>query len=173
VLRKISVFAIVFLVLAACASYPASATVLSPDQTSLVDATCTRIMGLRKGEYYYAMCQESLTRSLAARTEGEARARSYDDCRRQGYAEDSAALSVCVLEKQDAAPARLASANVSAQLVLPHDDPDAGESYYNVTPSAHWKREQYSCAQLGFVPGSSVFANCVARLDADLLPGLE
>ena len=58
-------------------------------------------MGLRKGEYYYDMCQESLGRSLAARAEGQARLRSYDDCRRQGYAEGSAAFSMCILQKQE------------------------------------------------------------------------
>src|SRR5262249_115647 len=131
------------------------------------------VMGLRKGEYYYAMCQESLNRSLAGRDEGQARADSYDRCRRQGYAQGSGALAACVLDNSGHADARMASADPPQQLSYPRDELKSGESYYNVTPAMHWKREQYSCAQLGFVPGSSAFSQCVAHLDADLLPGLQ
>jgi hypothetical protein len=119
------------------------------------------------------MCQESLGRSLAAKAQGQARLQSHDECRRQGYAEGSSALSVCILDKDKDGTARLASADTAPQIVPPRDDRDAGESYYNVTPATHWRREQYSCAQLGYVPGSAGFTQCVAHLDADLLPGLE
>ena len=39
---------------------------LSPGQLSLVDQTCTRVMGLRPGETYFALCRQSLSDALPA-----------------------------------------------------------------------------------------------------------
>jgi hypothetical protein len=46
----------------------------SADQISLVDQTCTQVMGLRRGETYFAACQESLAQALSARNAGLAMA---------------------------------------------------------------------------------------------------
>ena len=39
---------------------------LSPGQLSLVDQTCTRVMGLAPGETYFALCRQSLSDALPA-----------------------------------------------------------------------------------------------------------
>jgi hypothetical protein len=39
---------------------------LSLGQLSLVDQTCSRVMGLRPGESYFALCRENLLEALAA-----------------------------------------------------------------------------------------------------------
>jgi hypothetical protein len=163
-------------VLAACAGSGATAAPLAPGQVSLIDATCAQVMGLRKGEYYYDECQESLSKSLAAKVESELNLQSYDDCRKQGLAEDSAALSACILTRQNAFHDRTQMASAApdrgtpVRLSYPADELKSGDSYYNVTPTVQWHREQYSCAQLGFLPGSRAFGQCVADLAAMLLP---
>jgi len=174
-LHKLVFLALAFPALGACTSAPASAAPPSSEQVSLIDSTCAQVMGLRRGEYYYAECQESLGKSLAGKVESEMTLRSYDDCRKQGLAPDSPALSACVLGRSNAseAQARMAAATTSAPLVYPADELQSGRSYYNVTPTVQWHREQYSCAQLGFIPGSRAFAQCSADLMASLLPGLE
>ena len=100
--RKSVLLAFMLPALAACGGMPASAAPPAPGQASLIDATCVQIMGLRRGEYYYAECQESLGKSLAGKIESEMNLRSYDDCRRQGLAPESAAHSACMLNRSNA-----------------------------------------------------------------------
>lgn len=169
--RKISLFAVALPFVMGCAAFADPAVPATPQQASLIEATCAKIMGLRQGEYTYNACRDSLVTSVALRDQGVQSERYREDCRAQGLAEGSAALSMCILDRQNTAPAHLTMASVqtaAATLSYPQNDPDAGKSYYNVTPSAHWRREQYSCAQLGFIPGSPAFTHCVASLDADL-----
>lgn len=169
--RKICLFAVALPFVMGCAAFAAPAMNITPQQTSLIEASCAKIMGLRQGEYYYDACRDSLASSVAMRDAGMRAERYREDCRGQGLAEGSAALSMCILDKQNAALANLTVASaqpVAVTLSYPQNDPDAGKNYYNVTPSAHWRREQYSCAQLGFVPGSPAFTHCVVSLDADL-----
>ena len=174
--RKLILAALAIPFLTACAVYQASAQTITPEQASRIGATCTRIMGLRKGEWYYDACQDSLSRSLAGKQESEATLQAYDDCHRHGLAQGSPAFSACVLGKQNAFEAhpRWASAATNSEgsepFAFPEKELQSGESYYNVTPSMHWRREQYSCAQLGFTPGSNAFGECVAHLDSDMLP---
>jgi hypothetical protein len=168
---KIASAALFIPLLAACASSGASAASLTSSDVSLVNAACTEIMGLRSGESYYQMCQESLGNSLAGKIGGEQTVRSTEECRQQGLSEGSAAFSACVLDKQNT---EHVSANTSSlqpvHLSYPRDELRSGESYYNVPNAVHWKREQYSCAQLGLTPGSGAFQHCVVSLDAALFP---
>lgn len=169
--RKVCLFAVALPFVMGCAAFASAATHVTPQQTSLIEATCAKIMGLRQGEYTYNACRDSLASSVAMRDQGVQTERDREDCRGQGLADGSAALSMCILDKQNTTRANLTVASaqtVAATLSYPQNDPDAGKSYYNVTPSSHWRREQYSCAQLGFVPSSPVFTHCVASLDADL-----
>lgn len=155
----------------ACAAQPAAISAVGPQQASVIEGSCTTIMGLRQGEYAYAMCKESLTATAGAMVEGQARVAAYDSCRNRGMTAGSAALATCMLGKQDNASVRAISASTPISLeALRHNGLSVGDSYYNVTHSVQWRREQYSCAQLGLVPGSSSFGQCVASLDADLVP---
>ena len=166
--HKIAV-TITLIPLLATAAGCASAAPLTNQQTDLVSATCSEIMGLRRGETYYANCQESLGNSLASKIDTEQKVRSMDDCSHRGLAEGSPSFSACVLEQQDAEPANNAMVQPIA-LNYPRDELKSGKSYYNVSNSIHWKREQYSCAQLGLTPGTNGFQHCVVSLDAALLP---
>jgi hypothetical protein len=49
-------------------------------------------------------------------------------------------------------------------------DTEAGKTFYDVAPSVRFNRERYACAQLGLVPDSAPFGECVESLDGAFLP---
>lgn len=112
----------------------------SADQISLVDQACAQVMGLRRGEAYFARCRESLSQALAARNAG---------------------LAMAVPADQAQPLAAAYSGNRGTE---------AGKNFYEVAPTVRWNRERYACAQLGLVPGSTSFGQCVAGLDGAFLP---
>ena len=169
-MRKFGLIAIVIPLIGSCASYGMDAPTLAPTQLSMIDSTCNEIMGLHRGEYYYQMCQESLGNSLTGKLAAEGTARGWTDCRNEHLAPGSADFAACVLQRQTSPSTSESLTPTAAKLVYPRDELQSSKSYYRVTNAIHWKREQYSCAQLGLEPGSNAFAQCVASLDASLLP---
>ena len=128
-------------------------------------------MGLRRGESYFADCQDSLEQSMARRITTENTSLAADTCRKQGLAEGSAALSACILNEENTPVSRqTGAASQPVKLEFADAPIQSGKSYYDVTPSIRWNRERYSCAQLGLMPGGGLFGECVASLDGALLP---
>jgi len=136
----------------------------SPDERATIDGACTKIMGLRQGEAQYLDCQDSLAHSVARRDEAYAMAANADDCRKRGLAPGPAALATCMLEGQGrgAAPA-IQPAAYSSDMI------EAGKGYFNVTPTVKFQRKRYACAQIGLIPNSGLFGECVASLEGALL----
>jgi hypothetical protein len=168
-LRTLTAAAAALPLLMGCAAFAHAddAANMTPDQAQLVSATCTKVMGLRKGESYFAECQDSLAHSLARRVAAYGAAAGAEACRHQGLPEGSPALSTCVLDSQ--ANGRMAP--LAAQPVaFSTEATQAGKSYYDVTNDVKFQRERYSCAQLGLMPGSGLFGECVASLEGALLP---
>jgi len=66
---------------------------VSSEQSSLVDQTCTQVLGLMRGQTYFALCEASLSNILAARNEGQALAAGYAGCSHNGLVEGTAAFS--------------------------------------------------------------------------------
>ena len=169
-LRKLLAFAAALPMVLSCAPFQlASAADLSPAQSQLVNGICARVMGLRNGESYYVNCQDSLTQSLARKAMAEATAGAGDTCRARGLAIGSPALSVCMLNEESArggsaAPMQPVSL-AGAQTTLQSD-----KDYYSVTPATRWQRERYSCAQLGLLPNSGLFGECVSSLEGEMSP---
>lgn len=171
-LRKIAVLIASFSIMSACAVAAAPANV-TPQQAAAIAASCTTIMGLHLGEFAYATCRESLNNSASGLVDGQARLQAYDTCRSRGMPAGTPALSTCMLDSERTLPVQAGTvAATSDALALPQDKDalKAGSSYFSVTHEVQWRREQYSCAQLGLLPGSAAFVHCVASLDADLLP---
>jgi hypothetical protein len=167
-IRKILSAALLAPFMVACAPFAASAVpALTPAQVSLVQATCDRVMGLAHGGVYRDECRESLSQSLVRKAEAEGMAGAYGDCSRQGLGEGSAAFSTCMLDRQSQ-PRAAATQPVS--LTYDMAAPENAKGYFDVTNAVHWRREQYSCAQLGLTPGTGAFGQCVASLDGALLP---
>ncbi len=140
---------------------------MSPDQAALVSATCTKVMGLRQGETYFAACQDSLAHSLARREATYRLAAGGQVCSRQGLADGSAAMATCTLDR---AAAVRAAPLAAEPVAFSAEATEAGKSYYSVTHDVKFQRERYSCAQLGLMPNSGLFGECVASLEGALLP---
>jgi hypothetical protein len=124
VFRKL--FAAVFLLI----GFASFAQAEVPGQLSLVEQTCTRVMGLKAGETYFALCRQNL--SDAAVAAGQNQPAAYTG-----------------------------------------DNSETGKSFYEVSPMHRWNREQAACVRIGLRPGSTVFHQCVAGLDAAFLPRLN
>jgi hypothetical protein len=149
-----------------CAPLAQAQEYASPEQ-SLVDQTCTQVLGLQRGQTYFAGCRDSLSNILVARNEGQALVVAYASCSQQGLVEGTAAYSTCVLgasKSVPVAPQRLAIASTGGA------ETEAGKSFYEVPPHVRWNRERYACAQLGLLPGGALFGQCVASLDGAFLP---
>ena len=140
--------------------------IMTPQQLSLIDATCTNVMGLHHRDAYYLACQDSLAHSLARRDAAYRMAASDDACNRQGLKPGSAAQATCMLDSEHGAM----SAPVPQPVSFSTEATEAGKSYYDVTNSVKFQRERYSCAQLGLMPNSGLFGQCVASLEGALLP---
>ena len=163
--------------LTSCAN--AAAPHLNPNQTTLIDKTCAKVMGLRQGEMHFDECVDSLSASLDHKLEAERVAQMGDECRRSGLTDGTQKFSTCVLDKENASPSPAhdsENSDASAPLVSASSqvgEPDIdfsgkSKSYWKMSPTEAWSREKYSCAQLGLDPSTSSFNQCVADLDANL-----
>jgi hypothetical protein len=139
---------------------------MSPAELSLIDATCTNVMGFRNHDAYFLACQDSLSHSLARRDAAYRMMASDDACSHQGLKPGSAALATCMLEGDHAASAPPAPQPVAFST----EATEAGRSYYDVNNGVKFQRERYSCAQLGLMPNGGLFGQCVASLEGALLP---
>jgi hypothetical protein len=167
-LHKILTTALLAPLIVACAPFAGPpAPTLAPEQASLVQTTCDRVMGLAHSGVYRDLCRESLSQSLARKDEAEAMAGAYGDCRHRGLSEGSAAFSACMLDRE---PQPHPAAARTASLAYDMNAPENTKGYFDVNNTVHWRREQYSCAQLGLTPGTGAFGQCVANLDAALVP---
>jgi hypothetical protein len=162
-LRKILACAALMPMILACAPFAqADMQSMSPAQVSLVDTTCMQVMGLRRGEYYFALCRESLAHSLEAKLEGQDMAAAYTNCRQRGLGEGTAALSTCMLADP---PATASSSQLPAVANATGLGGDASLSFYHMPPRIRIEHERYSCAQLGLLPGSGAFGECFGSLN--------
>jgi hypothetical protein len=140
---------------------------VSSEQSSLVDQTCTQVLGLMRGQTYFALCEASLSNILAARNEGQALAAGYAGCSHNGLVEGTAAFSTCVL----GASKPVAATAQSLPVTFPGGpETEAGKSFYEVPPHVRWNRERYACAELGLLPGGALFGQCVASLEGAFVP---
>src|ERR1700722_10754892 len=106
------------------------AAMIGTSHLSQVDITCSRIMGLKPGEAYYAACRESLSQSLAAQSENRALAAAYWQCHQLGLASGSAAFSTCILDKENAGEAGFTRALTVADSVSANASAD--KSFYEM-----------------------------------------
>ena len=169
-LRKFFAFAALPMVLS-CAPFQAASAEndLTPQQTTLIDSTCRNVLGLRPGEQYYGDCQDSLTQTMTRIHVAGAMASAADICRARGLPQGSAALSVCMLNQESSAPQPVA-ANGPAPAAFTDAALETGKSYYDVTPTTRWHRERYACAQLGLMPNTGLFGECVGSLEGEFMP---
>jgi len=140
---------------------------LSQEQLVLVSNTCTRLLGLKPGETYFAACRQTLGSTLQTQIQDKALAWAYQTCREQGLAQTSTALSTCVTDRQRSAPEtgveHLRTSSSASPRTL------ATKSFYEMSPSQRFAGERGACAQVGFEPQSSSFDQCMARFQGAFL----
>ena len=170
-MRKLFVSGIALQLLTACAAYQGSASALPPQRTVAVEATCTNVMGLTKGEAEFAGCVSSLSSAVAEQLQAAVTNRAYRACEESGLQRETPEFSRCVLNRENS---RLASdvpqvnpvSRIDADYAKPADGDS--ESYFRMTFNQRHRREQYSCAGLGLDPGTGSFVSCVDNLDTTL-----
>jgi hypothetical protein len=149
-------------------SYGEEGSTLVSNQLSLLDAICTKVMGLNPGESYFAGCKKILSQSLVQKAQETAASGADHACSERGLAPGTAAFSTCVLDSENDP-----SLNVKDQTGTAYPDGAniaAGQSFYNVSFSVRWNRERYACASLGLIPNGAAFDQCVSGLDSSFLP---
>ena len=62
------------------------------------------------------------------------------------------------------------SARTRRSLAYDASTPENAKGYFDVNNTVHWRREQYSCAQIGLTPGTGAFGECMAGLQSALMP---
>jgi hypothetical protein len=157
--------------LAACAALQASAHDVTPQQTAAVEATCTKVMRLHKGQSEFEACVSSLSDSVSYQRQADYAANAYRDCAQAGLKRETPEFSRCVLDHEDAqrdasaSPAGAAS-RLNAAYIAPADN--SPDDYFGTSNTMRHRREQYSCAQLGLEPDTSAFVSCVSNLDMEI-----
>lgn len=170
-IRKLLVAAAVIPLLAACAEFEASAHEVTPQQTAAIEATCTKVMRLHKGQSEFEACVSSLSGSVAYHASADLAANAYRDCAQTGLKRETPDFSRCVLDheniQRDSGQASFgAAARLNAAYVQPADNDPS--DYFGTSRSTRRRREQYSCAELGLEPSTGPFISCVNNLDMDI-----
>jgi hypothetical protein len=137
---------------AACAPMtPYNPDRLPPAQMSRIGEICHTVMGLPAGRDTHSLaCQESLSRSLAARRE------------------------VSAVVARRTCEARGVKSEPLAQCGRPPQTPDAplpapsARSYFSASNDELHRRERQACVAIGEDPATSAFAQCVADLAGNL-----
>jgi hypothetical protein len=157
--------------LSSCAFFPDSIKDLTPQQSALVRATCTKVMRLQEGQAQWAGCVSSLSDSLVGEIRIDRVAYVYRDCAQTGLKRETLEFSQCVLDRENVRLAPnmhqgAALSQLDAAYVKPSDGNSKG--YYEVSFNLRHRREQYSCAELDLEANSGPFDQCVANLESSL-----
>ncbi|HEY1631421.1 MAG TPA: hypothetical protein VGF56_08895 [Rhizomicrobium sp.] len=155
----------------------AIANTIAPAQASdragakqLAQQICRSVIGVHPGESHFDGCTSSLSDSLESISRGRVVAQARNACFAQGLKPGSADLSLCLLQAADTTPdpAAVKLPDIASMTAGIAADPQSTKSYFAVTPSTKFHREQQACAMLGFDPAFGAFANCVADLQGTL-----
>jgi hypothetical protein len=91
-------------------------------------------------------------------------AQARGDCIQQGLKPDTPELATCTLTTD-----RTKSAvSLAPRRISQTEDASPVKSYFEASPRDVHRREETSCARLGFDPTTGAFARCVASLQASL-----
>jgi hypothetical protein len=114
-----------------------------------VGEICETVIRLQHGGAQYESCVLSLADSLRSLGSDRALREAQVGCLNKGPTPDNRRLAECTLQSIGG-------------------EPRSSKSYFYVSQREVFRREQLSCVRLGFNPGDSAFADCVANLDGRL-----
>ena len=144
----------------------------SAEQTALAHDTCANVMRIGQGVVPFDACVDSLTETLGNRTQSEMLARSSRDCIAAGHGQETEELAICMLDRKAAHTAQWNKTQADTapeRVTVNYMRNRPGQVGYSLsTPQERRRREEYSCARLGMIPGSARFGQCVAELDISL-----
>jgi hypothetical protein len=134
---------------------------LPPAQMSRIGDVCHAVMGLPVGlDAHYLACEESLSRSLAARREASALLAARQTCEARGL--QSEALAQC-----EQSPPQPAAAQTDQVFDAPLPASPV-KSYFSASNVEINRREQEACIAIGEEPATWSLARCVADLTSTL-----
>src|ERR1700761_8687297 len=99
--RKLLFTAAIIPALSACAMFPASARQVTPQQTAAIEATCTKVMRLHKGQSEFEACVSSLSDSVSDQVRADVATAAYRECAQAGLKRDTTEFSRCVLDREN------------------------------------------------------------------------
>lgn len=144
----------------------------SAEQTALARDTCANVMRIGQGVIPFDACVESLAETLSTPARGEILAKGREDCLAAGHREGTTELATCILDRKAIRTAewnQIRSGTTAEHIVVSYaKNQPRRVSYFESTPMERRRKEEYSCAQLGIIPGSARFGSCVAQLDMAL-----
>lgn len=170
-IRRMFFSAIALPFLSACAAYQGSPSEFAPQQPAALEATCTKVMGLTKGEAEFSGCVSSLSATIAGQLQAKATNNAYRDCVKMGLKSETPEFSRCVLDRENSQSGlNNLQTSPASGIDVSYYQPNDGEirSYFRMTAGERRRQEQYSCADLGINPGSGGFVSCVDNLDMTL-----
>jgi hypothetical protein len=148
--RKTAGVAAGAIALASVAAYArADAPGADAGQDASVAEICQTVVRIEPGGAQYEACVLSLADSLRSLGRDRAMRQARIDCLDKGLRPDSRGLAERTLQLTGAGPT-------------------SSRSYFYVSQSEVYRREQLSCIRLGFDPADGAFADCVANLDGGL-----
>ena len=143
----------------AAAAAPYNPERLPADQFAQVGRLCQSVIRVQPGEAHYVGCVESLSDSWRGLEQARTLSGARASCLDRGLKPDTPDLAECELRAAQSAPPVI-------RPVSTRDEPVSGKSYFYASPSDVHRREELSCARLGFEPGSGGFQSCVAGLQS-------
>jgi hypothetical protein len=165
-LRPLLIAAAVFPMLAACATWSASAKESSPAQTAALKAVCTKVMGLTHSPEESAGCVETLSDELS-RENAYARDASADrDCVQQGVERSTPEFGRCVLDHRESAKQTGSVTAIDASSITTPEGFSGG--YFSSSFPMRYRRGEYACAAIGLQPASGPFESCARDLDNNM-----
>jgi hypothetical protein len=162
-MTKLLLAAAVLPFLAACG---ATAAEMAPPQKAALEATCSRVMGLRPGEAEFAGCVDTLSDSLARETSYDRAAAAYRACAQQGVAHGTPDFGRCVLDSEGTATPQDAAQTLNAAEVTAPANFTGG--YFSASFPMRYRRAEYACATIGLQPSSGPFESCASDLDSNM-----
>lgn len=165
-LRALAFATIALPCLAACAAYGAAAPQFTAGQIGAVHAVCADVMRLRPGEAQYDGCVDSLSQMVAGEILAGASMAAYQDCDHEGEKRGTPEYARCVLDREGSESNPGPASKLGAGYVRPVANDT--ESYFHSDFAQRRRREEYACADMNQMPGTSGFISCVDNLQATL-----
>ena len=136
------------------------------DQVASIGRICQSVMRLEPSGEQYQSCIDSLMDSAKNLNRGYALQQARASCIEKGLRPGEPGFGECELQSANVQPVR--STVTWAPGAQDPAEPGGTKSYFYASPHDVFRREQLSCARLGFDPTDGGFGSCVAGLQSSM-----